>query len=106
MRNIITAAALSLSLLSATPVAAEPADATNAPVATIRLDDLNLATADGMAQFNRRIAHATEAVCGSYAGKDNVEQDVVTGCRNKVRNGIEPKLARAIESAKTELARK
>ena len=103
MRHSILASALSLTLLTA---AAEPGDAPDAPVATIRFADLNLATADGMAQLNHRIARATEAVCGSYASKDNVEQDAVTECRNKVRGSIAPQLAKTLESAKTELAGK
>lgn len=106
MRTIILASALSLSLLAAAPAGAEPADPTNAPAETIRFDDLNLATADGIAQLNRRIARATETVCGSYASKDNVEQDAVTECRSKVRSSIVPQLAKALKADEARLARK
>jgi len=106
MRTIILASALSLSLLAAAPAGAEPADSTNAPAETIRFDDLNLATADGIAQLNRRIARATETVCGSYASKDNVEQDAVTECRSKVQSSIEPQLAKALKADEARLARK
>jgi UrcA family protein len=106
MRTIILASALPLSLLAAAPAAAEPSDSSNAPAESIQFADLNLATADGMAQLNRRIARATETVCGSYASKDIVEQDAVTACRNKVRSSIEPQLAKARNADQTKLARK
>jgi len=59
-----------------------------------------------ISQLNRRIARATETVCGSYASKDNVEQDAVTECRSKVHSSIEPQLAKALKADEARLARK
>ncbi|HEY0802044.1 MAG TPA: UrcA family protein [Steroidobacteraceae bacterium] len=41
--------------------------AENPPHITIRYEDLNLASASGVATLKHRIAHATEAVCGDLS---------------------------------------
>jgi UrcA family protein len=71
-------------LLAAPALAADP----GARTAKVRHADLDLSTAQGRATLNRRIAAATEAVCGSYAGASVDEQDAIGRCRADARRQV------------------
>ena len=54
----------------------------------VRHGDLDLESATGRAVFDRRIAAATERVCGSYAGADPTEDQEIKRCRAAVTRDV------------------
>lgn len=89
MRNIVLLAAALLSV-GITPVQATQ---TAAKSATIRHTDLDLSSRAGRAKLNRRIASATEAVCGSYDGASEDRERAISRCRADARRQIAGQLA-------------
>ncbi|HXG99761.1 MAG TPA: UrcA family protein [Sphingomicrobium sp.] len=88
MRTVIIA---TLALLSATAASAQQA---NAPTDVVRFADLNLHSDIGKRELAKRIARATEAVCGSYAGlREDSEIVAVDDCRREARVEGERRLA-------------
>lgn len=76
-------AAATLSTIAATPAAAS--DIVVAPeTITVRVSyaDLNLATAQGRARLDRRIADAARIICGSYSPADLTMSGLVRDCRD------------------------
>ncbi len=61
--------------------------------ASIRIDDLDLSSPRDLRVLNRRVATAKEAVCGSYAGARDGEEDRIAECRAGVDRQLEPRLA-------------
>ncbi len=83
LRSIaLVAAACAAVALSAAPAAAS--DVTVAPeTITVRVSyaDLNLATAQGRAQLDRRIAGAARSICGNFFPADLEMAALVKDCR-------------------------
>ncbi|MFZ5748352.1 MAG: UrcA family protein [Pseudomonadota bacterium] len=67
---------------------AAPVVAQEVPTRTIHRADLNLATEQGQRVLRQRIASATEAVCGSYAGAGAEEEARITRCRASVADQV------------------
>jgi UrcA family protein len=59
----------------------------------VRHTDLDLNTASGKAKFDRRIAQATEQVCGSYARTSHEEEQAIDACRADVKRSVATQLA-------------
>ncbi|HVL78934.1 MAG TPA: UrcA family protein [Sphingomicrobium sp.] len=93
MRTLIISTLIAVT--AASPAGAQGRTAEGrATVERVSFKDLDLNTTAGLRQLRRRIANATEAVCDSYAGKEQYEQDQVTRCRKAVARMVEPQLAR------------
>lgn len=94
MRTPTFIAALLLSTAAAS-IAAVPALAQDdLNVRTVRVADLDLASAAGQAQLDARIARAIEGVCGSYATTaEPTGQDRITACRKTTAASIARALA-------------
>lgn len=98
--KITFAIAAAAVLVSAAPaLAADPA-----PRATIRTADLDLGRASDVRKLDRRVASATEKVCGSYAQARDGEEERIAACRAEVARQLEPQLAAL--RAKVRLARR
>lgn len=78
MHKFIASFATAAALLAAGPAFATDPDGHTAKV---RYADLDLSSAQGRATLDRRIAAATEQVCGSYAGAINNEERDIAHCR-------------------------
>ena len=89
MRKTILTAAAFLTGLSAAPAPAQTAVRSQA-VSTVGLD---LASPAGRARFQRRLAGAIEAVCGSYAGASDVEMHEIGRCRRAALADVDMQLA-------------
>ncbi|HEX4739130.1 MAG TPA: UrcA family protein [Allosphingosinicella sp.] len=74
-------AAAALATLSTAAFGAEPSR-------TVRYADLNLASAEGRAQLDRRIASAAEALCGFAHSADLAAQADVAHCRAATVAGV------------------
>lgn len=85
MTRILVAAAIGI-VFTATPAFAQK-------TASVRLDDLDLSRPGDVSLLNRRVASAKEAVCGSYAGARDGQEDRITQCRAGVDRQLEPRLA-------------
>lgn len=90
MHKFIASFAAAAALLAAGPALAWDQDMRTAKVSHA---DLDLGSAEGRATLDRRIARATENVCGSYAGATVEEQDAIAGCRAKAQRQIATQLA-------------
>ncbi|MEI9927962.1 MAG: UrcA family protein [Sphingomonas sp.] len=83
---------VSLAALS-TVFAGAPALAQSAQSVAVRVNDLDLSTASGRHTLDRRVATATEAVCGSYFGTQDAEARRISRCRSEVSAQVAPRLA-------------
>ena len=89
-KTIAASAVLSAVLIAAVPAAAQPEAAQNIQI--VRTRDLDLATPNGRARLNHRLATAASEVCGTaedfdVAGRIEVKQcrlDVLARARAKV----------------------
>jgi UrcA family protein len=74
---------------------ATPALARNpgAKTVAVRTADLDLSSPAGRAALHRRIASATETVCGSYGSANRDEADEISRCRVKVRDQVTTQVA-------------
>ncbi|RYE04510.1 MAG: UrcA family protein [Sphingomonadales bacterium] len=59
----------------------------------VRHADLDLGTPAGRAMLDRRIAAATETVCGSYAGVSAEESFAIDDCRARAKADVRRQLA-------------
>ncbi|NIJ65273.1 UrcA family protein [Sphingomonas leidyi] len=84
-----------IAALAAATLLAVPALAEGRPErsATVRHADLDLNSAAGRAALDRRLAAATEQVCGSYAGADQDEAGRIQRCRATVERDVGRQLA-------------
>lgn len=82
---------------AATVLAAAPALASDPTAGTVRIRtaDLDLANPADARKLGHRIAGATEAVCGSYAGARDGREDEIAACRADVARQLAPQLAAA-----------
>lgn len=78
MTRFIVSLATAAAVLAAVPATA------GQRTASISTAGLDLSQPSDMAKFNRRVAAATEQVCGSYQGASVEEQDRIAACRNAV----------------------
>lgn len=78
--------------LAALSLIATPALAGQQAV-TVRHADLDLSGQAGRAELDRRIAAATEQVCGSYAATTPEEQRAIKQCRRGVADRLAAWLA-------------
>lgn len=85
-------AGLATLALAALPAAAIPASAFAAP-ATVKVSDLNLASAEGMATFEKRARNAAASHCSQVRGL--ADRQI---CREGVREELAEKVA-AVRSA-------
>jgi len=85
-------AGLATLALAALPMAALPASALAAP-ATVKVADLNLASPEGMATFDKRAHNAAASYCGQVRGLTERQM-----CREAVREELAEKAA-AIRTA-------
>ena len=90
--SAFAAAGLTVATLAlATPLRAAPADE---EAVTVTIGDLDLASADGAARFDRRLRAAARSICGTMpAGLDMQKQ--VADCQEEVIAGARTELARA-----------
>lgn len=87
VRSIALAAAacMAATLSTVVPTPAAATDIVVAPAAvTVRVSyaDLNIATAQGRAVLDRRIAGAARSICGSYFSTDLQMRALVEDCRD------------------------
>jgi len=83
--RIIAASALITGLLiKAIPALAEPTAATN--VSIVRTSDLDLTSAAGRAQLDRRLVRAAWEVCGTASDADLAGKNDARECRAAVLN--------------------
>jgi len=73
------------SIAGAATLIAAPASATGQERSvTVRYADLDLSSPAGKRALDRRIARATETVCGSYAGAGDQEAREIQECRAQI----------------------
>jgi UrcA family protein len=82
-----------LLILAATLLGASAAADPVVPRATVSTAGLDLSRAEDVRALNRRVARATEKVCGSYAGARDGEEERVAACRADVARQLAPQLA-------------
>lgn len=87
----ITSAALALAMLAPATAMAETVSI------PVRYGDLNLASKEGRAAFDRRIAAASRQICGSADTEKNLtRRSAVKKCNAEVRQSAEPARMAAI----------
>ena len=107
MRPFITLATSLALIAGAAPALAENGTSPreNAPTRSVAFGDLDLGSAAGVRRLSRRIALATEAVCGSYAGASDAENHAISECRRDLRASLEAQLARRLGQGLARYAR-
>jgi UrcA family protein len=98
---LAAAAALGL-VLTAAPASAESTPATT--TVAISVAGLDPASPADLRRLQRRIAGATETVCGSYAGASTSEEYEIKRCRRDVARMVAPQLARALAAPAADYA--
>jgi len=87
-------------LVAASAAAARAAEAFDpAPQARVAYADLNLATADGRAMLEARVAAAIGRICPAADGRDLARAKAVAACRAAARTDVAPQLAAAATRA-------
>jgi UrcA family protein len=86
MSKFITAFAVAAALIATPALAGERS-------ATVRHADLDLKSDAGRSELNRRLAAATEQVCGSYASVGADEVDAIKRCRDGVQRDVARQVA-------------
>lgn len=69
--------------------------------ATVRVNDLNLATTAGERTLRRRIEHAATLVCGEPDTRDLARDAPVRACRNRAIKRVAPQIEVAIAGARS-----
>lgn len=82
-KTILAVAALVIApSIASTIVHAEPMNGRDVATATVRYDDLNLASDQGKATLKTRVAAAVTQVCGSTGGTIELSQRIaINSCR-------------------------
>lgn len=73
-------------------------------VLVVRYDDLNLASDRGVAEFDRRITHAAEVICGSADIRDLSSSRLVRTCKAQAIRGASEARQLAIAANLTRMA--
>jgi UrcA family protein len=100
MRTVIILIATLALIAAAAPAAARDSDrpGESTRVETVAYGDLDLTNASDVARLRRRVAAATETVCGSYAQSSDAEAYEITRCRREVKTRVDQQLARLINA--------
>ena len=97
--KIFLSTALPVLTILATPaLAASPAG--NSTV--VHYSDLNLATENGQAALNRRVAKAADNVCWQADGPTLTDHEQYAACRSTALASAQPKLNAVIASARSD----
>jgi UrcA family protein len=96
--KIFLSTTLAILAAGAPALAASPAG--NSTV--VRYNDLNLATEDGQATLNRRIAQAAKSVCWQADGPTLTDRAQYAACRSTALASAQPKLNAVIASARSD----
>jgi len=91
---------LAMLALAALPIASLPASALAAPPASVKIADINLLTAEGMATFTKRADYAARDFC-----RDERSLGAAATCRAGVKQELAEKVT-AVRSAQLEQASK
>ncbi len=67
-------------------------------VKNVTFKDLDLNTPSGLRQLHRRIASATDAVCGSYSATEHHDDKSMKQCRDDAAKQVNSQVARIRES--------
>jgi UrcA family protein len=91
MLRLVTSVAIAATLAASAAKAQAPAVelGTETRSATVRVADLNLSTASGLATFRDRVRFAANEVCGVTAGGALQEAEQVARCHGQVRRSAE-----------------
>ncbi len=95
--KIILSTAFAILTATAPAMAAGPADNSTG----VHYSDLDLATEDGQAALNRRIAHAADKVCWQADGPTLTDHEQYAACRSTALASAQPKLNAVIASARS-----
>ena len=99
--SAVAAAGLTVATLAfATPIRAAPADE---EVVTVTIGDIDLASADGAARFDRRVRAAARSICGTMPADLNMRRQVAD-CQDEVTSSARTELARASTASRQALA--
>jgi len=99
--SAVAAAGLTVATLAfATPIRAAPADE---EVVTVTIGDIDLASADGAARFDRRVRAAARSICGTMPADLNMRRQVAD-CQDEVTSSARTELARASTNSRQALA--
>lgn len=82
LRIIAASAFITGFLIKAVPAFADPASARN--ISVVRTADLNLSSAVGQRELDRRLVLAAREVCGNASDLDLIGKNDVRECRNNV----------------------
>ena len=95
MTKLISAIAAAALLV---PAAAQAAGSDAAPSASIRYDDLNLASPSGVATFNGRVKAAANRTCGVVPVAPFEEARAIEACREQMFRSAAMQIAAATAS--------
>ena len=90
-RFILSLAAIATLTTAAPALASDP----TASTVKVRTADLDLSNPADARKLGHRVAGATQAVCGSYAGARDGREDEIAACRADVARQLAPQLAAA-----------
>lgn len=90
-RLILSIAAAATAFTAAPALASDP----TAKTVKVRTADLDLANPADARKLGHRVAGATLAVCGSYAGARDGREDEIAACRADVARQLAPQFAAA-----------
>lgn len=80
----LVSALFTAGLIKAAPALAQtPVESGNVVVSRVHTSDLNLATASGQRQLDRRIANAAREVCGAASDADIEGKNDIRECRSE-----------------------
>ena len=102
MRTLIIAT-LAVSMMATAAQGRDPNEDITS-VETVAFADLDLSSASGRKQLDRRIAAATETVCGSYSASEHHDPTLMIACRAKVAGQVKAQLARIKDSANVRMS--
>ena len=88
IKTTLSAALIALAAITAPVHASARTDANAAPQRVVDASDLDLATVDGRATFDRRLAAAVKVVCAADEPSDLPGQIAVRACRSHAREAL------------------
>jgi UrcA family protein len=105
LKIMIAASAAALATLSPTVAQAQEPIGFEQRTTTVRYGDLNLASAEGRKQFDRRMEAAIRNVCGDPATRDLRGNAAALRCAATVKRNVAPAIDVAMASARPKAAR-
>ena len=91
-----------LAMLAAATLAAPAFAESDVPTKSVHFSDLNLATAEGEATLNHRIAKAAADVCWQADGPTLTDHERYAACRSTAIASAQPKMNAVIASARSD----